>query len=533
MKNKNEMTERTKVKWNINQMAGAFFYLLSFGISLFLIRSCFSRDIWYDEIYSVGMLPFSCKEIIALTAKDVHPPLYYLYLKGITSVLSLFFDNLSVVVLCKLASLLPYIGIFVFSFTYIRKKMGIAVSGFFMFLLLAMPQMSAHALEIRMYSFTVFLVLGAFLHAHSIISGMERHDEKNRVESEADAVKKSERTRDRREVYDFICLFLYGIATAYTHYFACIAIVVLYFLLLFFVRKQKKERRMWFFAVVASIISYLIWIPFLIGQVMEVRGKYWILPFTFRSIFGCLKFCFKATDGSTILCYGFAVLCILSLIMAMTFEVKKKHTKAFSFLMLSGIVIPAVMILTGLCSSLLGRPIFVYRYLIPALGISWLMAAVLLLGHRSACLTVFFCMVFLVNGYLSISGTIVEENKKIREMEHTEECMEQIPKQAVIISNFDHVQAVVSFYLQNESYLYENEPDPILQSMFSNCKGSCDEQQMKEMLYNNKQVYFLGSFNVREEIVNKWKQNGFKVTEENSCLLERYWFNIYKVELEK
>lgn len=63
-------------------------YLL-LGISVVLLGKslmlCFSNDIWYDELFTVGLIEHSYGELIGLTAQDVHPPLYYM----ITKVLSL------------------------------------------------------------------------------------------------------------------------------------------------------------------------------------------------------------------------------------------------------------------------------------------------------------------------------------------------------------------------------------------------------------------------------------------------------------
>ena len=54
--------------------------------------------------------------------------------------------------------------------------------------------------------------------------------------------------------------------------------------------------------------------------------------------------------------------------------------------------------------------------------------------------------------------------------------------------------------------------------------------QIQELLKQGKKVWFLGSFVSREDIVKEWEQQGLKVTEVGSYLLERYWFNLYSVE---
>lgn len=55
---------------------------------------------------------------------------------------------------------------------------------------------------------------------------------------------------------------------------------------------------------------------------------------------------------------------------------------------------------------------------------------------------------------------------------------------------------------------------------------------MLKKLQNGKKVYFFGSFNAREELIEEWKQQGITANEINSCLLERYWFNIYELGVE-
>ena len=48
----------------------------------------------------------------------------------------------------------------------------------------------------------------------------------------------------------------------------------------------------------------------------------------------------------------------------------------------------------------------------------------------------------------------------------------------------------------------------------------------------DRNVLFIGSFNSRDEIVDEWRKAGLTVAEQGSYLLERYWFNIYKVSIE-
>ena len=42
-------------------------------------------------------------------------------------------------------------------------------------------------------------------------------------------------------------------------------------------------------------------------------------------------------------------------------------------------------------------------------------------------------------------------------------------------------------------------------------------------------LWFIGSFNSRDDIVDEWQSAGLNVEEKGSFLLERYWFNLYKI----
>ena len=78
--------------------------ILSFFVCLF---QAFGQDMWFDEVFSVNFIQHSYKEIAALTGKDVHPPLYYWYLKLFHDIGKVLVPAASSIVLCKLASMFP------------------------------------------------------------------------------------------------------------------------------------------------------------------------------------------------------------------------------------------------------------------------------------------------------------------------------------------------------------------------------------------------------------------------------------------
>jgi uncharacterized membrane protein len=62
--------------------------LLLFVVGLGVAARCFAiseRSIWFDESFSWGITQFPVPELLRRVAEDVHPPLYYLVLKGWTA----------------------------------------------------------------------------------------------------------------------------------------------------------------------------------------------------------------------------------------------------------------------------------------------------------------------------------------------------------------------------------------------------------------------------------------------------------------
>lgn len=54
----------------------------------------------------------------------------------------------------------------------------------------------------------------------------------------------------------------------------------------------------------------------------------------------------------------------------------------------------------------------------------------------------------------------------------------------------------------------------------------------RQKLQEGQRVWFIGSGLIREDILKEWaKRVSFRWKLADSCLLERYWFNIYRLEL--
>ncbi|MDE5931550.1 MAG: hypothetical protein K2H40_03570, partial [Lachnospiraceae bacterium] len=381
---------------------------LFFGIALLMlansIRLCFCSDIWYDELFTVGMAEHSYGELIHFTAKDVHPPLYYCIVKLVLDLCKLIMPSVNGVIVIKLVSVLPYFFLLAYGLFFLRKKFGMLVTGLFLFCVLSMPQMSAYTVEMRMYSLALFFVTSAFFHAYGIVceNGRGRHV------IWRFRVRKTECFFTFRWNGHFAALTFYGLAAAYTQYFACVAVMMVYayLFLWFLVRRRRfdgldkeagKALKNLVICVVISILAYFPWLFVLVSQVTTVRENYWILPLTWRSLGGCVKFLTKPAFShewlNVLLAvvlfgiyaglpagYGFWIWKGRMGSGALKGKAKSEEKSGSAdgqqsvrfFYALAGCMVLCGLTAFGFAASILVRPIFVYRYMLPAMGCFWL-----------------------------------------------------------------------------------------------------------------------------------------------------------------
>ena len=591
--------------------------ILSFFVCLF---QAFGQDIWFDEVFSVNFIQHSYKEIAALTGKDVHPPLYYWYLKLFHDIGKVLVPAASSIVLCKLASMLPFVGIFVYTLTAIRKNFGLHTAGLFWFLIMTMPQISNYTVEIRMYSLALFFITAAFVHSYELVcafpaqgvseaertaepgvaagteetaepgvaAGTEETAEPEAAGSEVTsgaALASGSVTGENglikgwKKNKHWLLFWGYGILTAYTQYYACVAVIAIYIaVFVFFVvkahkgktektsckkthihKEQLKEQEAiltkapvkgWkaehtteqetgriagkcigkvLLCAGLSVLAYLPWLPFFFSQVRTVSSSYWIQPLTWKSIFGCMKYIFLPVSYAVKKNYVLACVMILLFGAAFlySFLMKRKDARG-RFFLLTGLWIAVFTTLIGFVCSILNRPIFVYRYLIPCLGAMWLVAAVVLWDFIEKNWGILLFVPFLLSGYSNMQGFYGEENKKIAEMKATQSFLADFPKDAVVLCNFNHVQAVTACYLKdsNEIWLYGSNPEDLIAELLPQCRGLEDTTELSQLV-KERDVYFFGSFNSREELLKEWETEGIAYTEEGTYLLERYYFNVY------
>ncbi len=121
-------------------------------------------------------------------------------------------------------------------------------------------------------------------------------------------------------------------------------------------------------------------------------------------------------------------------------------------------------------------------------------------------------------------------------MKETQKALSLIGPEDAVLYNFDQVQAVTGYYLPEraERFLWRGEGETLIQEITSPCGSLQDAGEISRLLSGTqekegKTIWFIGSFNSRDDIVDEWQSAGLNVEEKGSFLLERYWFNLYKI----
>lgn len=230
-----------------------YILLFAIGVSLFTYLDFTDVAIPYDDAYSVFMVKSSYTDIVRITAKDVHSPLYYFGLKVFSSI---FGDSIFSL---RLFSALGIFAIFLLGCFPIRRLFGNRVAVLFIALLIMFPVTQYLATDIRMYSWTMFFVLACAICGYKVYSeGCSRN---------------------------WILFLTTGLCAAYLHNYGLLSVVGIYiFLLVFLVKKKKEWKHLVYCGIVFSAL-YVPWLLQLIWQFTDVANDYWIKPLTLNDLF--------------------------------------------------------------------------------------------------------------------------------------------------------------------------------------------------------------------------------------------------------
>ena len=135
--------------------------LIILGI-IFVSLGAFHGNLWFDEAYSAGMARQTFGDIWRFGGNDVHPVLYYWILRIVNLIVG------QSLVVYRLVSVIPIIGMIILGYTHIRKDFGEKTGFIFTFLSVFLPEMATYAIEMRMYSWAIFSVTLLAIYAYRL-----------------------------------------------------------------------------------------------------------------------------------------------------------------------------------------------------------------------------------------------------------------------------------------------------------------------------------------------------------------------------
>jgi len=248
------------------------FSVLLFALSATFVyltfNRCFDNFFLGDECYSILLSHMSLSSMLQETAIDVHPPLYYILLRG----LYLIFGDKPIAY--HFSSFIPYVIIVVFSCTLIRKEFNL-ITAFFVVVFVSFSNCGErYILEIRMYSLASMFVLFAFYSLYFILKNNKNF---------------------------YWCIFvLSSLGAAYTHYYALVSVSFFYITLIIYSFYRKELIKKTFFACIFTVIAYLPWFFYgLLGAFLRTVESWWlsdiptldlIILFIFNYFFICIAF---------------------------------------------------------------------------------------------------------------------------------------------------------------------------------------------------------------------------------------------------
>ncbi len=389
---------------------------------LYFFLAC-SEVFYYDEAYTVGMIYRDFGDIVTITSRDVHSPLYYILLK-----MFYFFPGMQSLISTRLFSWLFMCLYLIVGGRICRKLYDRKVEFYWLLLSGFMPAMLIQATNARMYAMALFFVTLSSYLAYSLY--------------------KEESKRK------WILFTLTAIVAVYIHTFCMIEMVIVYalFLLAVLLRKEyKKAVRVIVSGLVVSV-SFMPWLVVLYHQFRRWAGKEegWgntIEQLSWNSLNDYLAEWFSSLERPNSYMIWFSIiLIIISFIHCMRYMIKNRD-----FFPGLGVVVAGITFVIAMLVSLFIVPCFLGRYLFPVFGGIWLLVA---LGMSR--IKYLWIRVPLIIGILVCSFVTFREQLQLREADGLNQYLTYMDsewEEGDVIMCDSYFASMMSIYYPDAEYM--------------------------------------------------------------------------------
>jgi mannosyltransferase len=204
-------------------------------------------SIWHDEGYTMMLAPMGVIEILERTARDVHPPLYYLVLHFWMAL----FGNSEIS--ARGLSAICLVACVPLAYALVRRLYDDNTARVAALLVALGPFLVRYGQEARMYGLVALLVLGA---TYALVRALEHNSRR------------------------WWIVYAVTLAAAlYTHYYA-IFIILVHWLYVAAQTNRSKRRGLfnpwWWGANVGAALLFVPWLPTAYAQFSRVQQSFWI-----------------------------------------------------------------------------------------------------------------------------------------------------------------------------------------------------------------------------------------------------------------
>ncbi len=385
------------------------------------------ESLWYDESYSAVLINHSVPDIINILAKDSHPPLYFIMLKLFCSV----FGNTEFAL--RLFSALGAVALAALGAGPVKRVFGKTTGLIFTFIVLAVPISLSMGQETRMYTWAAFLVTGCVLYAYLAVTQGNKSD-----------------------------WFRFGLLTilsAYTHYYALLAVAILNVIIFAcLVIKKRSELKKFFLTAGISVLCHLPWAIILIDQASRVKKNFWIPPVNVMTIISAIVYPFQNKFASMPYLYMIYLAIIASGIMfiLIIFGIIRAGVKRFADgkAALLGFSVYILTLFGGIAASYILRPVFVERYCMPVIGLLLISMAYGISRLKKKPLIIAVCVIILG---LSMPQIMLIKTERLNgPMKEVVEYMKaNMRPDDIFVHTSEHTFGTFCYYFpEQKSYLY-------------------------------------------------------------------------------
>ena len=314
------------------------FLLLVVGFALiFVVISLsigMSQSVWFDEAYSITLAKRPIGELVHLTAIDVHPPVYYLFLHFWGGLFG--FGELSL----RLSSVIPMFFAIILMAILLKRLFNKPFAGFATLLLCLSPMLIRYGFEIRMYAMATMLAVLA-----TIVLVL--------IEAEKNA--------KRRHLLQFAYATLVALGMLTLYYTIVIWLTHFAYLIWQTVKSKKSILRQEFWMMyILAVLLFTPWLFVAIKQFTNGALAQISEPMTVNNLLGVFSFnllykpIWQLDQIFGLLILGFINL--FGVLLAKKIKNKQKNT-SFLIFMAAGPLLVEILI----C---LVKPMYVERYLV-------------------------------------------------------------------------------------------------------------------------------------------------------------------------